>query len=147
MVDHSAQEGESPDRAYPSYGGTILHLEYLNRFSTMSSGKVFFGPSAFRSLREFFTGRARYEKRSSTVKGLLLGVCFVAEGPIIINTFGRLEQEQCRSYQSGSFVAYFQMHRLKDGMTNRPMITCIMIVIICRGHECNFSQAASCAYK
>jgi hypothetical protein len=39
------------------------------------------------------------------------------------------------------------MHRLKDEMTNRPMITCIMIVIICKGHEYNFSQAASCAYK
>jgi hypothetical protein len=39
------------------------------------------------------------------------------------------------------------MHRLKDEMTNRPMIACIMIVIICKGHECNFSQAASCAYK
>jgi hypothetical protein len=25
--------------------------------------------------------QARYEKRSSTAKGLLLGVCFVAEGP------------------------------------------------------------------
>jgi hypothetical protein len=43
--------------------------------------------------------------------------------------------------------AYFQMHRLKDEMTNRPMITCIMIVIIYKGLECNFSQAASCAYK
>jgi hypothetical protein len=81
-MDRNAQEGESPDRAYPSYGGTTFHLEYLNRFSTTSSGKVFFGPSAFRSLREFFMGRARYEKRSGTVKGLLLGVCFVAEGPI-----------------------------------------------------------------
>jgi hypothetical protein len=88
-VDHSAQEGESPDHAYPLYGGTTFHSEYLNRFSTTSSGKVFFGPSTFRSLREFFTGRARYEKRSSTVKGLLLGVCFVAEGPIRRNTFGR----------------------------------------------------------
>jgi hypothetical protein len=38
-------------------------------------------------------------------------------------------------------------NRLKDEMTNRPMITCIMIVIICEGHECNFSQAASRAYK
>jgi hypothetical protein len=36
-----------------------------------------------------------------------LGVCFVAEGPVRRNTFGRPEQEQCRSYQSGSFVAYF----------------------------------------
>jgi hypothetical protein len=68
----------------------------------------------------------------------LLGVCFVAEGPIRINTFGRSTQKQSQSYQSESFVAYFQMHRLKDEMTNRPMITCIMIVIICKGHECNF---------
>jgi hypothetical protein len=35
-VDHSAQEAESPDRAYPLYGGTTLHSEYLNRFSAMS---------------------------------------------------------------------------------------------------------------
>jgi hypothetical protein len=39
------------------------------------------------------------------------------------------------------------VNRLKDEMTNRPMIACIMIVSICKGHECNFSQAASCAYK
>ena len=146
-VDHSAQEAKSLDHAYPLHGGTILHSEYLNRFSATSSGKVFFEPSAFRSLREFFTGRARYEKRSGTVKCLLLGVCFVAEGPIRINTFGRSTQKQSRSYQSESFVAYFQMHRLKDEMTNRPMIACIMIVIICKGHECNFSQVAPCAYK
>jgi hypothetical protein len=43
---------------------------------------VFFGPSAIRSLGDFFTNQARYEKRSSTAKGLLLGVCFVAEDPI-----------------------------------------------------------------
>jgi hypothetical protein len=146
-VDHSAREGESPDRAYPSYGGTTLHSEYLNRFLTTSSGKVFFGPSVFRSLREFFTGRARYEKRSGTVKGLLLGVCFVAEGPIRINTFGRSTQKQSQSCQSESFVAYYQMYRLKDEMTNRSMIACVMIIIICKGHECNFSQAVSCAYK
>jgi hypothetical protein len=71
------------------------------------------------------------------------GVCFVAEGSIRINTFGRSTQKQSRSYQSESFIAYFQIHRLKDEMTNQPMITCIMIVIICKGHECNFSQAAS----
>jgi hypothetical protein len=108
---------------------------------------VFFGPLAFRSIKEFFTGRARYEKRSGTVKGLLLGVCFVAEGPVRRNIFGRQEQEQCRSYQSGSFVIYFKMHRLKDEMTNWPMINCVIIVIICRGHECKFTQAAPCVYK
>jgi hypothetical protein len=146
MVDRRAREGESPDRAYSFYGGTTSRWEYLNCFSTTSSGKVFFEPSAFRSLKEFFTGRARYEKRSGTVKGLLLGICFVAKGPVRRNTFGR-PKAQCRSYQSGSFVAYLQMHRLKDEMTNRPITTCVMIVTICKGHECNFSQAASCAYK
>jgi hypothetical protein len=106
-----------------------------------------FGPSAFRSLKEFFTGRAHYEKRSGTVKGLLLGVCFIAKGPVRRSTFERPEQEQCRSYQSGSFVVYFKMHQLKDKMTNRPVITCVMIVIIYRGHECKFTQVALCAYK
>jgi hypothetical protein len=79
------------------------------------------------------------------MKGLLLEVCFVAEDSIRRNTFGRLAQSQ--SYQSKGFGVHFQMQRLKDEMTNRPMITCIMIVNLCKGHECNFSQAASCAYK
>jgi hypothetical protein len=42
---------------------------------------VFFGSSASRSLEDLFTDQARYKKRSSTVKGLLLVVCFVAEEP------------------------------------------------------------------
>jgi hypothetical protein len=117
----------------------------LNRFSATSSGKVFFGPSAFRSLRDFFADQARYEKRSSTAKGLLLGVCFVAEGPIRRSIFGRLTQS--RSYQSEGFGVHFQRHRLKDEMTNRPITICIMIVDLCKGYECNSSQAASCAYK
>jgi hypothetical protein len=124
---------------------TTWRWEYFNRFSATSSGKVFFGPSAFRSLREFFTDRVRHEKRSSTVKGLRLGVCFAAEGPIRRNTFGRLTQS--RSYQSEGFRVHFQRHRLKDEMTIRPMIICIMIVNLCKGHECNSPQAASCAYK
>jgi hypothetical protein len=51
-----------------------LRAGKLNRFSTTSSGKVFFGPSASRSLRDFFfTDQARYEKRSSTAKGATVG--------------------------------------------------------------------------
>jgi hypothetical protein len=34
------------------------------------------------------TDQARYEKRSSTAKGLLLGLCFVAEGLVGRNSFG-----------------------------------------------------------
>jgi hypothetical protein len=74
----------------------------------------------------------------------LLGVCFVAECLIRRNTFGSLTRS--RSYQSKGFRAHFQMHRLKDEMTNWPMIICI-IVNLCKVHECNSPQAASCAYK
>jgi hypothetical protein len=94
---------ESTDRAYPLHGGTTPRSDYFNRFSATSSEKVFFGPSAFRSLGQFFTDQARYEKRSSTAKGLLLGVCFVAEGPVRRNTFGRSARKQRRSYLPGNF--------------------------------------------
>jgi hypothetical protein len=39
-----------------------------------------------------FANRARYKKRSSTTKGLLLGVFFHAEGPQGKNTFGKIIQ-------------------------------------------------------
>jgi hypothetical protein len=84
-------------------------LEYFNRFSATSSGNVFFGPSAFRSLCDFFEDRARHKKRSSTVNGLLLGTCFFTEDPISKNTFGRTAHKQTqhegtgRSYDPGSF--------------------------------------------
>jgi hypothetical protein len=52
-----------------------LHARKLYRSPATSSGKVFFEPSASRSLRDFFTDQARYEKRSSAAKGLLLGPC------------------------------------------------------------------------
>ena len=98
MVGHRTREGESPGHAYPLHGGTISRSEYCDRFSETSSGKVFFGPSSLRSLGDFFTDQAHYEKQSSTAKGLLLGVCFVAEDPVRRNTFGRSSQKQCRSY-------------------------------------------------
>jgi hypothetical protein len=72
---------------------TVRCLEYYNRFSATSSGKVFFGPSAFRSLR-VFADRTRYEKQSSTAKGLLLGVFFSAEGPLGKNTFDKKVQRK-----------------------------------------------------
>jgi hypothetical protein len=56
-------------------------------------GRCFSGSSASRSLEDYFTDQARYEKRSSTVKGLLLGVCFVAKDPKK-NTFERSSQKQ-----------------------------------------------------
>jgi hypothetical protein len=61
--------------------GATSSADYFNGFLPTSSGKVFFESSAPRSLEDFFTDQARYEKRSSTAKGLLLGVYFVAEDP------------------------------------------------------------------
>jgi hypothetical protein len=42
----------------------------------------------------FFVDRARYEKRSSTAKGLLLGAFFSVEGPLSKNTFGKMTCKQ-----------------------------------------------------
>jgi hypothetical protein len=67
-------------------------------FGSRRPPTVFFGSSASRSLGDFFTDQARCEKRSSTAKGLLLGICFIAEDPEERNTFGRSSQKQCRSY-------------------------------------------------
>jgi hypothetical protein len=44
----------------------------------------------------FFVDRAHYEKRSSTAKGLLLGVFFPAEGPQGKNTFSKILQRYTR---------------------------------------------------
>jgi hypothetical protein len=82
---------------------------------------VFFGSSASRSLEDFFTDQARYEKRSSTAKGLLLRVCFVAEDPKERNTFGRSSEKQCRSYpiklRHSDMSQDEGVNRLKDEMT------------------------------
>jgi hypothetical protein len=72
---------------------TVRRLEYYNHFSATSSGKVFsnlWHSKAF----VFFADRACYEKRSSTAKGLLLGVFFSLEGPLGKNTFGKTVQRQ-----------------------------------------------------
>jgi hypothetical protein len=65
---------------------------------------VFFGSSASRSLEDFFTDQACYEKRSSTAKGLLLGVCFVAEDP--------KEREHLRKIFSGASAEAFTYRAL-----------------------------------
>jgi hypothetical protein len=44
----------------------------------------------------FFADRARYEKRSSTAKGLLLGVFSSTEGPQGKNTFGKTVYRKVR---------------------------------------------------
>jgi hypothetical protein len=99
-----------------------LRKDYFNRFSPTSSGKVFFRSSAFRSLEDFFTDQARYEKRSSTVKGLLLGVCFVAEDPkerehlrqILSEAASKLSPIKLRQSDKSQDEG---VNRLKDEMT------------------------------
>jgi hypothetical protein len=83
---------------------------------------VFFRSSTSQSLEDFFTDQARYEKRSSTAKGLLLGVCFIAEDP--------KEREHLRKILSGEVPKLLPIelrhsdrsqdvgaNRLKDGLT------------------------------
>ena len=113
---------------------------------------MFFGSSAYRSLKDFFTDQARYEKQSSTVKGLLLGVCFVAEDPkerehlrrILSEAAPKLSPIKLRHSDRPQDEG---VNRLKDEMTQRPTMFCVIIVVDCKGHKCNFIQAVSCAYK
>ena len=72
---------------------TVRRLEYYNHFSQRAQGRCF---SDLRHSEAFvfFADRARYKKRSSTVKGLLLGVFFSAEGHLGKNTFGKTVQRQ-----------------------------------------------------
>jgi hypothetical protein len=73
--------------------------------------------------------QARYEKRSSTAKGLLLGACFVAEGPLSRNSFERSAYKQTqregirRSYDPGSFgiVTCLETKGCTDLKRKRPI--------------------------
>jgi hypothetical protein len=83
---------------------------------------VFFGSSASRSLEDFFTDQTRYEKRSSTAKGLLLGVCFIAEDPkegehlrqILLGATPKLLPIELRHSDRSQDEG---VNRLKDGLT------------------------------
>jgi hypothetical protein len=81
-----------------------------------------------------------------------LGVCFVAEDP--------KEREHLRQILSGAAPKLSLtklrhngrsrdegVNRLKDEMTQRPKMFCVIIVVDCKGHKCNFTQAVPCAYK
>jgi hypothetical protein len=80
-----------------------------------------------------------------------LGVCFVAEDPKT-NTFERSSQKQAPKLLSVKLRHKDKsqdegLNRLKDELTKRPMMFCVIIVVDCKGHKCNFAQVASCAYK
>jgi hypothetical protein len=64
LYSAAGEEGEPPDRPHWLSSGpqwTVRRSEYFNHLLITSSEKVFFGPSAFRSLC-VFADRARYEK-------------------------------------------------------------------------------------
>jgi hypothetical protein len=77
-------------------------------------------------------------------KSLLLGVCFVTEDPEERNTFSGSSQKAMPKLspiklRHSDMTQDEGVNRLKDEMTNRPMIDCAMIVIDCKGHKCNFT--------
>jgi hypothetical protein len=69
------------------HGGTATRSKTVSFLDNELREGVFrtFG---FLKPKSFFTDQARYEKRSSTAKGLLFGPCFVAEGRAERNSFG-----------------------------------------------------------
>jgi hypothetical protein len=70
------------------HGGTAPRSETVSFLDNELREGVFRTFGFLKPKRLFFTDQARYEKQSSTAKGLLLGPCFVAEGPTERNSFG-----------------------------------------------------------
>jgi hypothetical protein len=84
LYSAAGEQGEPPERPHWLSSGPqwiARRSEYFNRFSITSSEKVFFGPSVFRSLCVFHGSSSLRKERSSTAKGLLLGVFYSIEGP------------------------------------------------------------------
>jgi hypothetical protein len=79
------------------------YLYFKEEFFKKLVSKIIDLPSTSKTLLrlrgEFLPGGVLFSQR----KSILLGVCFVAEGPVRRNTFGRSTQKQSRSYYPGSF--------------------------------------------
>jgi hypothetical protein len=88
-------EAELPYRLHWLSGGPPDDWNILIVSQQRAQGRCFLDLRHFEAF-VFFADRARYEKRSSTVKGLLLGVFFPAEGPQSKNTFGKIIQRHTR---------------------------------------------------
>jgi hypothetical protein len=88
----------------------------------------------------------------TTQPSILLGVCFVAEDPkerehlrqILLEAAPKLSPIKLRHSDKPQDEG---VNRLKDEMTQRPMMFCVIIVVNCKGHKCNFTQVVPCAYK
>jgi hypothetical protein len=86
-------EGESPNCSHWLSGGPSSVRNIIIVSWQQAQGRCF---SDLRHSEAFvfFVDRARYKKRSSTAKRLLLGVFFSAEGPQGKDTFGKRVQRQ-----------------------------------------------------
>jgi hypothetical protein len=74
-------EGELPGCSHSLNGRPSDAWNIIIVSRQRAQGRCFLDLRHFEAF-EFFADRARYEKRSSTAKGLLLGAFFSAEGPL-----------------------------------------------------------------
>jgi hypothetical protein len=89
----AAGGGEPPDRSHSLNGGPSDAWNIIVVSLQRAQGRYFLDLQHSEAFM-FFADRARYEKRSSTAKGLLLGAFFSAEGTLSKNTFGRTIHKQ-----------------------------------------------------
>jgi hypothetical protein len=68
-------EGEPPGRLHSLKGGPLDAWNIITISHQRAQGRCFSDLRHFKAFK-FFVDRARYEKRSSTAKGLLLGPSF-----------------------------------------------------------------------
>jgi hypothetical protein len=94
--------GESPDRAYPPHGGPPRARNILIVSRQRAQGRCFSDLRHSEAL-EIFHGSSSLQKTIYHHEGATIGGCFIAEGPVRRNTFGRSAQKQRRSYHPGSF--------------------------------------------
>jgi hypothetical protein len=92
LYSAAGEEAEPPNHLHWLSGGPLEAYNILIVSRQRAQGRCFLD---FRHSEAFvfFTDRACYKKRSSTTKGLLLGVFFSTEGPLGKNTFGKMIQK------------------------------------------------------
>jgi hypothetical protein len=80
LYSAAGEEVEPPHSLHWLSGGPFDERNILIVFRQQARGRCFSDLRHFEAF-VFFVDQARYEKRSSTAKGLLLGVFFSVEGP------------------------------------------------------------------
>jgi hypothetical protein len=106
---------------------TDQRSQYFNRFLKQAQGRCFLDLQHSEAFM-FFADRARYKKRSSTAKELLLGVFFSTEGPQDKNTFGKMIQKsslllpkvlKTKTLRRGNIVKCRSYHQLRFNSSRR----------------------------